>query len=315
MLGLVLLVIAPRARADEAQELELGKNRFDAGQYEDAVKRFTTMLDPSVAPCEKSAPKKSGRCRLTDKQLIERARAFLAASLVALGRVADADVHIETLLRANPGYAPNPALFPSEVIDRFTEVRARIRAELEAITRKEDDAALQKRLTEQKAEADEKRWLDEIQRLASEERVVRTNSRFLATLPFGVGQFQNGQSGLGWFFLVSEAALGAATIASAAVHSYNISIDPKATDASGQKEVDVEIVNSAIQISATLNQIAFGTWAALTVAGIIHAHATFVPETSKVVKRPIPKRPVKPTVSGSVTMAPGGAGVMVVGTF
>jgi hypothetical protein len=314
MLGLVLLVIAPRARADEAQELELGKNRFDAGQYEDAVKRFTTMLDPSVAPCEKSAPKKSGRCRLTDKLLIERARAFLAASLIALGRGADADIHIETLLRVNPGYAPNPALFPSEVIDRFTEVRARIRAELEAITRKEDDAALQKRLAQQKAEADEKRWLDAIQKLAGEERVVQKNSRFIAALPFGVGQFQNGQTGLGWFFLVSEAATGAAAIALAGVHGYYVSADRKATNADGEL-VDTNFVDSVIQTSASLNQIAFGTWAALAVAGIIHAQVTFVPETSSVVKRPIPKRPVRPQVSAAVSPVPGGAGVLVVGTF
>src|ERR1043165_6264285 len=58
-------LLAPRdARADDAQELELGKNRFDAGQYEEAAKRFMTMLDPAVPPCDKEAPKRSGRCRI-----------------------------------------------------------------------------------------------------------------------------------------------------------------------------------------------------------------------------------------------------------
>ncbi|HLM76710.1 MAG TPA: hypothetical protein VK459_28610, partial [Polyangiaceae bacterium] len=173
--------ITGTASADEAQELELGKNRFDAGRYEEAVKRFTTMLNPSVAPCEKSAPKKSGRCRLTDKVLIEGARAFVAASLVALGRIPEADVHIETIFRQNPTYAPDPALFPAEVIDRFTEVKARISAELEELARKEAAIALQKRMAEQKVEDDQRRWLEEIQRLAGQQRVVTKNSRVVAS--------------------------------------------------------------------------------------------------------------------------------------
>jgi len=322
-LGLFVGLVPRAARADEAQELELGKNRFDAGQYEEAVKRFTTMLDPSVAPCQKSAPKKSGRCRLTDKVLIERARAFAAASLVALGRINEADAHIETIFRQNPTYAPNPALFPAEVIDRFTEVKGRIGAELEAIARREAEIALQKRLVEQKAEDDERRWLEEIQRLAGQERVVTKNSRIVAAVPFGVGQFQNGSPGLGWFFAISEAVTGAAALTFAGVYNYYVSVDRKTVDPETGQPVDVAGLNNAIQTAAKLNQVAFGTWAALTIAGIVQAQLAFVPEVSTTVKRPIPKRPVPreeqksgpPSVVPVVSFLPGGAGLGLIGRF
>jgi hypothetical protein len=315
-------LVSSRAAADEAQELELGKNRFDAGQYEEAVKRFTTMLDPSVAPCEKSAPKKSGRCRLTDKVLIETARAFVAASLVALGRIPEADVHIETIFRQNPTYAPDPALFPSEVIDRFTEVKGRIRAELEAIARKEAEIALQKRMAEQKVEDDERRWLEQIQKLAGEERVVTKSSRVTAAIPFGVGQFQNGSPGLGWFFAISEAVTGAAALTFAGVFNYYVSVDRTTVDPESGSRVDVPGLNSAIRTAATLNQVAFGTWAALTIAGIVEAQVRFVPEVVTTVKRPLPKRPAPreerrgaPPVMPVVTFVPGGAGIGLVGRF
>jgi hypothetical protein len=315
--------ITGTASADEAQELELGKNRFDAGQYEEAVKRFTTMLNPSVAPCEKSAPKKSGRCRLTDKVLIEGARAFVAASLVALGRIPEADVHIETIFRQNPTYAPDPALFPAEVIDRFTEVKARISAELEELARKEAAIALQKRMAEQKVEDDQKRWLEEIQRLAGQERIVKKNSRIVAGIPFGVGQFQNGSPGLGWFFAISEAVTGAAAFTFAGVFSYYVSVDRTTVDPESGQRVDVEALNNTIRTAATLNQVAFGTWAALTVAGIVQAQIAFVPEVVTTVKRPLPKPPGAPeertgapvSLLPIVSVVPGGAGIGLVGRF
>lgn len=314
LLTAAALVAWPRAAlADDAQELELGKNRFDAGQYEEASKRFTTMLDPAVPPCDKEAPRKSGRCRLTEKDLVEQARAFAAASLVALKRVPEADAQIEKLVRANPSFTPNPALFPAEVIDRFTEVKGRLRAELEAIARKEAEAAYAKQVALQKAKDDEKAWLTELERLAGQERVIERNSRLIAALPFGVGQFQNGDRGLGAFFAVSEALVGSASIAFAGAAIYYQGIDPKGKDENGAP-VDLPAVNSAIRTSALLNRITFATWAALTIGGVLQAQIAFVPERTSVVPRPVPKRP-PPAVLPTVSLTPGSFGVGVVGVF
>ena len=49
--------------------------------------------------------------------------------------------------------------------------------------------------------------ITELERLASEELHVRHNSRWIALIPGGVGQFQNDQDALGWTLLGGEAAL------------------------------------------------------------------------------------------------------------
>lgn len=309
LLGIALVLFSSAARADEAVELELGKNRFDAGQYAEALNRFSIMLDPAVPPCDK-ATGKSGKCRLTDKALIERARAYAAASLVALSRKADADAHIEAIYRSNPGYSPNPALFPPEVIDRFTEVRARIAGELEAAARKEAELALQKRLAEQRADDEEKRWLASIERLAGEERVTKKNSRIIALAPLGIGQFQNGQNTLGWIFAATEAVTGITSIITGGMVSYYSGVDPKTVNEQGQP-VDLPALSQKIQVASTINRIAFGAWAGLTVAGIIQAQVAFVPQVTTIIKRPTPKRPEKPTAS----LRAGPGGVWIVGTF
>lgn len=315
--SLVALTFAFPALADDAQEVELGKNRFDAGQYAEAAKRFTTMLDPAVPPCDKDAPKKSGRCRITDKELIEQARAFAAASLVALGRVPDADVHIEKLLRANPAYSPNPALFPAEVIDRFTEVKGRIRAELETIARKEAEEVAAKQAALKKAQDAEKAWLDELQRLASKERIIERNSRLVAFVPFGVGQIQNGDKGLGILFAVSEAITGIASIALSSATYYWESIDPNTINPDTGKKAGSDTrkaINATTQTIAMANQITFGAWAALTIAGVVQAQIAFVPERVTYVDRPLPKRP-PPVVMPAISFTPGGSLVGVTGRF
>lgn len=308
LLSIAACTLSRAARADEAVEFELGKNRFDAGQYEEALQRFSIMLDPAMPPCEKST-KKNGNCRLSDKGLIERARAFAAASLIAQSRKNEADAHIEAIYRSNAAFVPNPALFPPEVIDRFTEVRARIAGEIEAAANKEAEIALQKRLAEQRADEEEKRWLATIERLAGEERVTKKNSRLIALVPLGVGQFQNGQNTLGWIFAATEAFTGITSIVSGGVAGYYSGIDPKIVNEQGQP-VDLPALNQKIEIAATINRIAFGAWAALTVAGVLQAQIAFVPQVTTIIKRPTPKRP-----KASASLRINAGGVFVVGSF
>src|SRR5262249_35979026 len=107
--------------------------------------------------------------------------------LLALKHDAEADAQIARIFRQNPQYAPNPAMFPQEVIDRFSVVRGGLRAELEALMQQKAREELAKRVAAQKArEADEK-WIAELQRLAGEERRVEPNSRWIAMVPLGVG--------------------------------------------------------------------------------------------------------------------------------
>jgi CheY-like chemotaxis protein len=79
---------------------------------------------------------------------------YLVASLIALGRDKDADVEIEGILRQNPSAVPD-GVFPTQVFDRFTDVRSRIREDLEAKAREKAKIEQAKR----KAEEDKKKAL------------------------------------------------------------------------------------------------------------------------------------------------------------
>ncbi|AKT39649.1 hypothetical protein [Chondromyces crocatus] len=305
------------AAADELQLFELAKTRFDGGQYEEAAARFSVLLTRAEPPCGPGPSDPDHRCRITDPDLIERASALYAASLIALGRGADADAIIESLLLANPAYTPNPAVFQPEVIDRFTVVRARIREKLETSARAKAEAERQKRLAAGRLREEEQRWIADLERLASEERIVERRSRWVAAMPFGVGQFYNGDTGLGWFFLAGQALTGATTVASAFVVAGYEGVDvspPPTTSGQEQSIVDIDQLNDRIQTATLINRVAFGAWAVLTVAGIVHAQATFVPERSRVQKRKIPLRP-RPTITPSISAAPGNLGVGLSGRF
>ncbi|WP_437668724.1 hypothetical protein [Sorangium sp. So ce131] len=313
--GVLALSFAGAARADEAQQFELAKTRFDAGHYEEAVSRFAVMLDPANAPCDRGATEAEGKpCRITDPDLIERARGLAAAALVALRRTAEADVYIEKILMDNPSYAPNPAVFPPEVIDRFTAARARGRARIEEITRQKAEAQREARLRMARRREEERRWIAQLQRLAGSERVVERNSRWIGMLPFGVGQFQNGDEGLGWFFLVSQAVAGGTSIVSAlALSSYeNVDVTPGA--AAGQN-VDIDLLNSRIGTAADVNRVAFGAFATLVVAGIAHAQITFVPERVSFRPRPVPPPPPSFTAAPTISLLPGGFSAGLLGRF
>lgn len=296
---------AARSHADDLGAFELAKNPFDAGRFTEAHARLSTLVDdPSLPSCD-SVASATGRCRLTDADLVERTRAMDAASLLALKRDAEADEQIKRVLRQNPQYAPNPALFPQEVIDRFTLVRGALRPELEAIEKQKAREELQKRVAAQKAREAEEAWIAELQRLAGEQTEVRTSSRWVAMVPFGVGQFQNGDIKLGVLFAVGEVLFGGAALGGVAAMFKLTALNPTTP-------AQQAAVTSQARTATLVNQIGFSGWAALTVAGVIQAQVAFVPQKPVTVKRKLPPRPKLAPVAAPL---PGGAMVGVGGTF
>ena len=298
------------ARADDAQAFELAKNPFDTGQYAEAHARLSTLLDSDLPPCE-AGPSPAGRCHLGSPELIERARALDAASLLALKHDAEADALIGNILRQNPSYTPSPAMFPQEVIDRFTMVRGTIAAELRGILQQREREAEQQRLVAQHARDAEQKWISDLERLAARERTVEPNSRWIAMVPLGIGQFQNGDIRLGIFFAAGEAALGGASLVAVAIVNSLASTNISLRSPTNQT-VNVTALQANINTATLVNQVTFTAWGALTVAGVIQAQVAFVPEKVTFHDRPIPPRPkLLPTV----TPVAGGAIVGLVGTF
>jgi hypothetical protein len=311
----LLMITAPAvARADDASEFELGKNAYDRGDYEGARARFSTMLDPKAPVCNSAS---NGSCRLSDPEFIERARALQAASLIALGKKPLAEEHILRIYLDNPGYAPSPAVFPPEVIDTFTEVEGKNRDKIREAQRKRDEEARKKRLIEKEMRDKEVARIALLEHLAGQERVVETNSRMLALLPLGAGQFQNGDVGWGIGFASTQVLAGGLSIISSVIVDDLSTVNPYGSDPDTGRAIDTADYVAQRDAWVAVNQIAFGAWALATVVGIVHAQITFVPEKTTIRPRPIPKpaKPPPPTASPTVGYVPGGATLGIVGSF
>jgi hypothetical protein len=245
---------------------------YDSGRYDECVAGFEPLVTPN-------SPNRFGSA-----ELIERGRVYLAACLVGTGQPAQADEVLRAAVRANPQMSPPDSLvFPQAVVDRFLRVRQELmdeirHAEQQKIRRVREQAQEQAR--RQQAE----QWrTKELEYLASQEVVVRKNRRWIAMLPYGVGQFQNRENGLGWLFLGTEVALTAGVVGSLAVHKYMVdrSDDPTLL------QQDVEAGKRRAY------QVLVGTsWGLIGMAavGIMEAQISFVPEFREVNKRPLPER-------------------------
>jgi len=293
---LVLLAVsfaAAPARGDDATELERAKASYDAGRYAEAVDRFREILN-SASPNA-----------LHEPIAIERARAYNAACLIALGRSDEADAEIEKLIRANPVFSPDPVAFPGKVVDRFIEIKSRLKQELEAASRAR---AAAEQAAKTKVERQQREYIESLQRLASQETVLVRHSRWIAMLPFGVGQFQNGQDALGYTLLVVEGALSVTSIA-----SYMVRAGLIADSLSVPGPIDVPKFQSQVNTARDVNHYATGALAVVALAGMIHAQATFVPEVQETRLRPLPPPP--PSVVPKVGAGPSGFFLGVSGRF
>jgi hypothetical protein len=128
--------------------------------------------------------------------------------------------------------------------------------------------------------------------LAGQETLVVRHSRWIAMLPFGVGQFQNGQDGLGYAFLVTEAVLAASSVSAGVIYMSLVadySPDPTSKDYNNF----VSRKDAAFQLSL----YSTAALAAVAIGGVIQAETSFVPETREIRTRPIPPPPpIVPTV-------------------
>ncbi len=307
-----ILLLGVPCRGDEAQEFEVAKARIDRGKYDEAAKLFEVLLDPSRPVC--GAGVTSGGCRVSDADLIERARGLYVACLVALGAFDAADDQIAKMLRENPAFSPSPAVFPAEVIDRFTMMRGRMREELDILVRERAEKERQRREAEAQSREAERKRVAELERLAGQETLVQTRSRWIAAVPFGVGQIQNDDVALGLVLGGTELAAGVVSIVTAVIVYDYASVDTKETvelpDGTTRLVYDEEAIDQSIRDTKLVNRIAFGTFLGLAVAGVVEAQVSFKPESTTVRKRPVPT-----AVGPSVSVSDDGVNLGIVGRF
>lgn len=316
LFALSVSLLAPPARADDAQQFELLQGLSSEGQWEEVLKRIQILLDPSNPACAQAAgaATTAQTCHLADGVLIERSREMELVALAALKRESEADPTIEKILRQNPTYVPDPAALPAAMVTRVRDIKTRMQKELEEKARKEADEKRKAILSMQTMSDAERRWVEELARLASRETVVEKRSRLFAFVPFGVGQLQNGDKGWGIFFFATQALTGGASIGLATAWGFYASVDVTKPYADTGKLPDRRAVYAIRDGLALGNQVAFAAWAALAIGGIIQANVAFEPEAITTRERKLPKRPA-PTIAPTVAGSPGGVSFGLVGTF
>ena len=294
-----------------SEEAELARvaGLYEAGKYRECDSELARLLDPT------------GHDSLRQPGIVENARVYWAACLLGAGESeAAADAPLRAAIHENPQMKPPDSLvFPQPVVERFLKVRDSLVSEIRA--------AEQARILQAQAEARRRQELlardrdrmRQLELLASEETIIYRNSRLFAFVPFGVGQFQNREYGLGYTLLVGEALLGSLSIA-AIIEQSRLAAEADSVRRAGQAVDEVKLQNNQ-RTWSSLKIGGFWAFAALAVGGIVQAQLEFVPQFRETRTRKLPPLPsTKPTPAPSdVSALPyfdaHGGGLNVVGRF
>jgi hypothetical protein len=286
------------------------KDLFGAASFADCVKQARRLLQPAS-----SEPP-------TDVATQDKTRTYLGACLILDNDVAAGRRVFEEAIRAARNEhrrfpRPNTLVFPPPVVSAYDQVYGELEEEFQRAqdTAKQQAATEIKRIDEAKqAELERQARLIDF---ATEESVVVKNERWLAAVPFGVGQFQNRKPGLGWLFLVSEAlALGTTVVGI----TYELDLYAQ----SQRPSVDTDRLTSTNKSVRVMWTISAWTLVGLAVGGAAEAQLNFVPEFRETRRRELPpnlrpesssKKPAARLSIEPYTPAVGGAGLGLVGRF
>lgn len=281
-----LVLASGVARADGKADFEKGRAAFLGRNWADAEEKLRAALDP-----------KNG---LRDRSLISQSRMYLGAALLQQGKLDDAKNVFEQLVLDDPQFEPDPLGYPGPAIDTYIDVRSGM---LEQIRKAQQTAA--QLAAEKKARDDAERdaqriWLEKVKAQAQETDVTVKHSRVVASLPFGAGQFQNGQPALGWAFAGVEGALAIGSVITLGMYRY--AIGRRNDTVTGTNQLSGQWNDRANDIRLTDLGLCIGL-VGVAAIGVLQAHLAFVPESAETRQRPLPPaEPVRETPrSSSVT--------------
>jgi hypothetical protein len=187
------LLVATPAQKPEAtprEAFDRGRTAFGRAEYKRAIEILHPLLYPEVL--------------LDSEGEVVQAHRMLGVAYLFQGQLEEAKREFHKLLELRPDYRFDPLLDPQQVVDAFNAVVKEEETEISAIEmrRKRRDAEVAARLQR------EARLHPPTATAVYYER----HSYLLNFVPFGAGQFQNGQRKKGWLFLGVEAALAAVSV-------------------------------------------------------------------------------------------------------
>ncbi len=299
------------ARAAEEQELEAARTRIGAGAYEEAEPRLRRLLDPKGDACPTAVDLTPEGCRLADPENIQQARGYYAIALVANGKRDEAKLPIDDMLRHDPAFVPSLTLYPPDVVDLFTVERRRLADELARIAADKAAAEAALRAKEKARKEALEKYIASLEAQAAEETVIEKRSRFIAAVPFGVGQYHNGNVGLGAMFSITE-GLGATVMMVTVFVAQDLNrqaIEFQNDPAAGKEtDLDRDAINSKLDILQGVNIGAAIMLGVFAIAGVIEAEVAFKPSVTTTHDRKLPPKPPELEVTG-VPGAPNATGL------
>lgn len=242
------------AQAEPASDLERARNAYQYGNYALVAETLQPLLYPTP--------------EFTSLDHVSEARRLLGLAYLWQRDEGAAEREFVALLTLRPEASLEPLVDPPAFVEFFDRIKARIRDQLSEIQRKQAEAA---KTHESELLAARKQVADLNKRLVESESTAyviesREKSRLLASLPFGVGQFQNHDSRKGIAFFASELLLGAASV------SFALAVRLKWPEGTFPREARDEA--DALLSAQALTGAAF---LGVAIWGIVDAHTYFVP--------------------------------------
>ena len=192
----IVLAISPTLRAAPAgqptprEAFERGRTAFGRAEYRRAIEILNPLLYPEVV--------------LDSEGEVVQAHRMLGVAYLYANRATDARREFHKLLELRPDYRFDPLLDPQPVVDAFNAVVKEEESEIAAIETR-------RRLRDQELAARRQREA-RLHPAASAVVIYERHSYLLNFVPFGAGQFQNGQRRKGWLFLGVEGGLAAISL-------------------------------------------------------------------------------------------------------
>lgn len=280
LLAFVGTAKAANERRSPTAQLSDGKLAYERGEYALAVQLLVPLLYPTV--------------ELSTEEAVIDAHRVLALSYLFQNQQKEAEEEATAIFALKPSFQLDPIVDPSMAVSFFEGVRKR-----------QESRLIELRERERKEQEARDKEAERVRRATAEriyvERTVVKHSRLVATIPFGVGQWQNGQTTKAALFLSGELLFGAASL------SGYIALDQKYTRDSrtnrrffpSEERTTAEAL-LGLQLGAG---IAF--WATM-LWGIIDAHVLYKPEAVRT--RELPRGPKSISLSPTVIQNGGGLG-------
>ena len=299
-----LVVLGGRAASAQGRvDVEKARAAYLARNYAEAEERLRALVDPKTG--------------LKDISLLSQARMYLAAVLLAQGKREPGAEAFEKLILEDPAFEPDPLSFPGDVINTFFDVRVQLQERIRQAAQNSARLEAEKRARAEEERRKQEAWLATVKQLASEEKITVHNSRVVALLPFGAGQFQNREPVLGWMFLVSESALVLGTMITVPLFIY---ADGRKNGQGANLEGKAQLYKERADTIYTVNLSLVGAFAAVAITGIVQANLAYVPEISETKKRELPPQSrlipiLAPVARSEGSVVPQGGILGVSGTF